>query len=313
MNDSSPSLEAAHTSLQGAHILIVDDETLHCRHLARNVEDWGAIAFPAQTLAEALRLHREAAPDIVLLDVIMPDVDGFKLAQRFKREAPFVPIILLTALDDIASKERGLLAGADECLTKPVNLVELRIRVSSMLRIKRLANQLEAANARLSALATVDPLTQLVNRRVLDERMTLELKRARRYRVPLACLLIDVDHFKSVNDTRGHPVGDMVLAAIAGTLAGTIRDTDLVGRYGGEEFMVLAPQTSLAQGGLLGERLRKGVESQKTSEPDFPLVTVSIGVASTEQTMASPEDLVALADGALYRAKRAGRNRVVGP
>jgi diguanylate cyclase (GGDEF)-like protein len=312
MIESPLPFEAAQASIQGAHILIVDDEPLQCRHLARSVEEWGAVPFVAQTFADAMRLHREAAPDIVLLDVMMPHVDGFKVAQQFKREVKFVPIILLTGLDDIESKRRGLAAGADECLSKPVNLLELQIRVSSMLRIKRLADQLEAANVRLSALATIDPLTQLANRQVLTERLTLEFKRAKRYRNPFSCLLIDIDHFKKVNDTRGHPVGDIVLAAVAGTLAGTIRDTDLVGRYGGEEFMILAPETSLRQAMFLGERLRCGIESQVTSEPDFPRVTVSIGIASTDQTIESTTDLVALADEALYRAKREGRNRVVG-
>jgi diguanylate cyclase (GGDEF)-like protein len=312
MTDLLPPFDSPLASIREARILIVDDEPLQCAQLARGVEEWGAVPFVAQTFADALRLHRDVAPDIVLLDVVMPQVDGFKVAARFKREARFVPIILLTGLDDIESKRRALIAGADECLTKPVNLVELQIRVSSMLRIKRLADQLEAANVRLSALATVDPLTQLVNRRVLTERMTLEFTRAKRYRNPFSCLLIDIDHFKNVNDTRGHTVGDMVLAAVAGSLAGTIRDTDLVGRYGGEEFMILAPETSLRQAMLLGERLRCGVESQVTSEVDFPAVTISIGIAGTEQAVESTTDLVALADEALYRAKREGRNRVVG-
>ncbi len=312
MSDSSLPFEAAQASIQGAHILIVDDEPLQCRYLARSVEEWGAIPFVAHTFAEALRLHREAAPDIVLLDVVMPHVDGFKIAGRFKREAQFVPVILLTSLEDIESKRRGLAAGADEFLSKPVNLLELQIRVSSMLRIKRLADQLEAANVRLSALATLDPLTQLANRRVLTERLTLEFKRAKRYRNPFSCLMIDIDNFKKVNDTHGHPVGDMVLAAVAGTLAGTIRDTDLVGRYGGEEFMILAPETSLKQAMFLGERLRRGIEAQVTSERDFPRVTVSIGIASTDQAIEPNTDLVALADKALYQAKHEGRNRVVG-
>jgi two-component system, cell cycle response regulator len=206
MTDLLPPFDSPLASIREARILIVDDEPLQCAQLARGVEEWGAVPFVAQTFADALRLHRDVAPDIVLLDVVMPQVDGFKVAARFKREARFVPIILLTGLDDIESKRRALIAGADECLTKPVNLVELQIRVSSMLRIKRLADQLEAANVRLSALATVDPLTQLVNRRVLTERMTLEFTRAKRYRNPFSCLLIDIDHFKNVNDTRGHTV-----------------------------------------------------------------------------------------------------------
>jgi diguanylate cyclase (GGDEF)-like protein len=298
-------------SLRGARILIIDDDKAQCGHLARIVEEWQAIAFTAQTLSDALRHYKEGNPDLVMCDVLMPHVDGYKLAQMFKRDGRFVPIILLTALDDLDSKRRGLAAGADEFLTKPVNTLELQIRVSSMLRIKRLADELEAANARLKTLATIDPLTQLSNRRVLGERLNYEFARAARYRSQVACLMLDVDHFKKVNDVHGHLVGDKVLVEVGAGIATTIRSTDLGGRYGGEEFMVIAPETPAQQALVLAERLRQGIVQRIAQAPGLPRVTVSIGVSTSELKLQSVEELVHRADQALYRAKQQGRDRVV--
>jgi two-component system, cell cycle response regulator len=299
------------TSLRDARILIVDDDPLQCKHFSRLVAEWAAVAFTATSLAEALRLYRTVAPDLVMLDVLMPHVDGYKLSQIFKREGRFVPIILLTALDDLESKRRGLAAGADEFLTKPVNALELQIRATSMLRIKRLADELEAANAKLTALATIDSLTQLPNRRVLSDRLAFEFARAGRYVQPLSCLMVDVDYFKKVNDTFGHQIGDKVLTEVGATLQKTIRTTDLVGRYGGEEFMVILPQTRGVDARIAAERLRRAVATRPRASSDIPEVTVSIGIGSMEQpTAASVDDLVHRADQALYKAKEAGRNRV---
>jgi two-component system cell cycle response regulator len=298
-------------SLRGARILIIDDDRAQCGHLSRIVQEWEAIAFPAQTLADALRLYKEGNPDLVMCDVLMPHVDGYKLAQMFKRDGRFVPIILLTALDDLDSKRRGLAAGADEFLTKPVNTLELQIRVSSMLRIKRLADELEKANARLQTLATTDPLTKLANRRMLGERLAYEFARARRYQSQVACLMIDVDHFKKVNDVHGHLVGDKVLVELGAGIAGAIRTTDLGGRYGGEEFMVIAPETPQRHAVILAERLRQTIVQRIAQTAGIPPVTLSIGVATTELNPQSVEELVGRADQALYKAKQDGRDRVV--
>jgi two-component system cell cycle response regulator len=300
-------------SLRGARVLIVDDDALQCSHLAQVMREWDAEPFTAQTLADALRLHKEARPDLVLLDVMMPHVDGYKLAQMFKRNATFVPIILLTALEDIDSKRRGLSAGADEFLTKPVNTLELQIRMSSMLRIKRLADELEKVNKELAELATVDALTAVANRRAVEQRLAHEFQRAKRYKHPLSVMLVDIDHFKSVNDTYGHPVGDKVLVEVAAAIRQSIRGTDMVGRFGGEEFIVLAPETPASAGGIVAERVRQSIAHRTSGKSDqgMPAVTASIGVASTEIAAANETELVTRADQALYRAKREGRNRVI--
>jgi len=305
--------ELVATSLRGARVLIVDDDPLQCSHLAQVMKEWDAEPFTAQSLADALRLHKEARPDLVLLDVMMPHVDGYKLAQMFKRTAMFVPIILLTALEDIDSKRRGLSAGADEFLIKPVNTLELQIRMSSMLRIKRLADELERVNKELAELATIDGLTQVANRRAVEQRLVHEFQRARRYKHPFTCMLIDIDHFKAVNDNYGHPVGDKVLIEVAAAIRQSTRNTDLVGRFGGEEFMVLAPETPMTSGELVADRIRRSIAHRTASrvEKGMPAVTASLGLASTELAVASETELVARADQALYRAKHEGRNRVI--
>jgi diguanylate cyclase (GGDEF)-like protein len=294
-------------------VLIVDDDPLQCSHLAQLVREWDAEPFTAQTLADALRLHKEARPDLVMLDVMMPHIDGYKLAQMFKRSAAFVPIILLTALEDIDSKRRGLSAGADEFLTKPVNGLELQIRMMSMLRIKRLADELEKVNKELAELATIDALTQVANRRAVEQRLVHEFQRARRYKHPFTVILVDIDHFKSVNDNFGHPMGDKVLIEVAAAIRQSTRSTDMVGRFGGEEFIVLAPETPGIAGRLVAERVRECI-SRRTSEKSdqgLPAVTASLGVASTELAVATETELVTRADQALYRAKHEGRNRVI--
>jgi diguanylate cyclase (GGDEF)-like protein len=307
---TSSSGEWLASSVEGARILIVDDEKAQCGHLARIVETWGAVPIVAQTTAEALQQYRDGAPDLVLLDVLMPKIDGYKLARIFKSDGKYVPIILLTALEDLDSKRRGLAAGGDEFLTKPVNVLELQIRVSSMLRIRRLTTELEDVNRQLQAFASIDPLTQLMNRRVLDERLDQEFARATRYGHKLACMMLDVDHFKKVNDTYGHQVGDEVLVQVAAAIRATIRKTDVAARYGGEEFVVLVPETPWTGAQVLAERLRHAVASSR-SETAQPSVTVSIGIAATELGLGSARELLKRADEALYEAKRAGRDRVV--
>jgi two-component system, cell cycle response regulator len=305
--------EWVETSLRDARILVIDDDPLQCRHFSQLVEGWDAVAFTATSLAEALRLYRTVTPDLVMLDVLMPHVDGYKLSQIFKREGPFVPIILLTGLDDLESKRRGLAAGADEFLTKPVNELELQIRVSSMLRIKRLADELEAANSKLRALAAVDALTQVPNRRVLSERLAFEFARAARYVQPLSCLMVDVDYFKKVNDTYGHPAGDAVLVALAETIRKMVRNEDVFARYGGEEFALILRGIDGVGAASVGERLRERVEVMRVpSEHGELSITVSVGCSSfADLEDKTPEALVSSADKRLYAAKHAGRNRVV--
>jgi diguanylate cyclase (GGDEF)-like protein len=182
-----------------------------------------------------------------------------------------------------------------------------------MLRIKRLADELERVNKNLAELATIDPLTQVANRRAVENRLAHEFQRERRYKHPLACILVDIDNFKSVNDTYGHPVGDKVLIEVAAAIRESIRTTDLVARFGGEEFIILAPETTTVAAHMVAERIRRAITENTTAKADqgLPVVTASLGVASTEVPVANESELVSKADAALYRAKPDGRNRVV--
>jgi diguanylate cyclase (GGDEF)-like protein len=302
--------EAAGTT-EPVRILIVDDDRAMRDYIAQAAEESGYQAVKAENWSEAVQRFRESRPDLVLLDVMMPGIDGYKMARMLKTEARerFVPIILLTALEDVESKRRGMAAGADDFLTKPVSPVELQIRLSSMLRIKALADALGQANARLAELAVTDPLTGLANRRALNEQIEREWSRARRYERPLGFLILDIDHFKVVNDSFGHAVGDQVLQRVSQVVRQTVRTTDMAARFGGEELVVLAPETGTEACRLMGERVREAVAA--SDNPGTPRVTVSIGVSSTEiEGLTRAAELVESGDQALYRAKHAGRNRV---
>ena len=294
-------------------VLIVDDNRTSRAELAGMVESLGYKAITAESGLEGLRLVREAQPSLVLLDLVMPDFDGFKVAAAVKAMPRFVPVILLTALNDIESKRRGQAAGADDFLSKPVVLLELQIRIAAMLRIRRLTEQLDAANKRLGELAHTDQLTGLANRRRFEQLFASEHERARRHHRPLAVLTLDIDHFKAVNDTYGHAVGDEVLKAVARSVAKTLRQTDWIARTGGEEFVVLAPESNPAGAVALGERLRRRVEGLTIDSGGVQLAkTISIGVAAWDGSGPVTADaLLSASDDALYQAKEKGRNRVV--
>jgi diguanylate cyclase (GGDEF)-like protein len=295
-----------------ATILIIDDVAASRDELAAMVEGLGHRAVVAASGLEGLGLLREVRPSLVLLDLVMPDVDGFKVAAAIKSQPLFVPVVLLTAIDDIESKRRGQAAGADDCLTKPVVPLELQIRIAAMLRIKSLTDELDAANRRLAELAETDGLTNIANRRRFDRMYAHEHERADRYARPLSVLLCDLDHFKRVNDTYGHGAGDQVLLATAQALARTVRQSDTVGRLGGEEFGVLAPEVGPSGALALGERLRRAVEVLEPAPSGGPRVTISVGaVAWDGRGKVDMATLLERADKALYEAKQSGRNRVV--
>ncbi|HET7585425.1 MAG TPA: diguanylate cyclase [Gemmatimonadaceae bacterium] len=298
-----------------ARVLIVDDHPDNLELLRVRLEAWGYEVRAAASGEQAIRSVRDDAPDLILLDVMMPEMDGHEVARRIKSDpsVPFIPIIMQTALDSVAHKVRGLDAGADDYITKPINFDELEARLHSMLRIKRLHLDLEAANAELRRMATIDGLTGVFNRRHLEERFHEMFEHAWRLHEPLACVIFDLDHFKSVNDTHGHRAGDQVLRQFADLLRRSAREVDRVGRYGGEEFLVILPGTVLDAAVTFGERTRQEVEETVFSSDEGPLRrTVSGGVAAwPHPRIRTRDDLLKAADDALYVAKALGRNRVV--
>ena len=265
---------------------------------------------------EALDQVRSQAPDLILLDVMLPDIDGYEISRRIKNNAelPFIPIILVTARDSTQDKVAGLDAGADDYLTKPINFPELEARVRSMLRIKRLQDELEEKNRELERLSISDGLTGLFNHRHIHGLLEEEFERAERSGERVSVAMFDLDHFKSVNDRFGHQAGDRVLVQLADILRVTAREIDRLGRYGGEEFIALLPETDIESAAVFVERVRREVARRHfdIAAQESLRLTISAGVATYPwHGIDTPETLVRLADAALYAAKARGRDRVV--
>ncbi|HJU89081.1 MAG TPA: diguanylate cyclase [Gemmatimonadaceae bacterium] len=303
-------------------VLIVDDHPDNVEVIRARLEASGYQTTCASDGEEALRLVHEDPPDLILLDVMMPKVSGMEVARQVKGAAdlPFIPIIMQTALDSVEAKVEGLGAGADDYITKPINFAELEARVRSMLRIKELHDAVEKrerelarANHELQRMAVTDGLTGLYNRRHLEERLHEMFEHSQRLHEPLSVAMFDLDHFKSVNDSHGHQAGDEVLRQLAQLLKNAARDIDRVGRYGGEEFMIILPGTVLDAAVTFAERARQEVESYVFKfEGGTIRRTLSCGVAGWPHPRLRHRDqLVKAADDALYVAKERGRNRVV--
>jgi two-component system cell cycle response regulator len=256
--------------------------------------------------AEALRvLEQEESPKLVILDWMMPHMDGVEVCRAIRKRTaePYVYIILLTAKGHQEEINEGLEAGADDYITKPFDLQELKARLRVGKRILELHEQLFSQ-------ARHDSLTSLPNRSAILEFLQKELIRSVREKNPVAVIMTDLDHFKHVNDTYGHLIGDAVLREAARRLGASLRASDSVGRYGGEEFLVVAPSCGLTGGADLAERLRESICGAPIDAPGQTIaVTMSFGVAST-CSIKQVNQLLNAADEALYAAKKAGRNRV---
>ncbi len=287
-----------------ARILVVDDNPLNLRMLA----DWLATEHYVVNTAtdgfEALAKIAAERPDIVLLDVVMPELNGFEVCRRIKADPTMadIPVIMVTALSDVDDLVRGFDAGAEDFVTKPFNFDALMARVRSQLRRKR---QYE----RIVEEALVDPLTCAFNRRYFDAHAPRMAARCRAARNPVAVLMIDVDNLKQINDARGHSAGDRVLKEVVDRFTSALRPSDLVARMGGDEFVVVMPETDQDAALQIAERLRSRIGDTPV---EGVAVTVSVGAAASRPD--EEEELDATlqrADAALYEAKRAGGNRVI--
>lgn len=295
------------------HVLVVDDDPTHGEEVARTVAELGYHVTVTATWTQALRAFRAQIIDLVLMDAMMPTVDGFKLTRILRGYTDsYVPILFLTGLADANSREQCVSAGADDFLSKPVDPLELKVRLKAMLRIRQLTWALEEQSRQLETLAHNDPLTGIANRRSFAKRIDEELERARRTGGALSLLMLDIDHFKRVNDTFGHAIGDDVLSYFGDLLERTSRGCDVPFRLGGEEFAILAPDSDEAAAEVLAERVRETFETQSEDATAAGRLTVSIGIASTAgmPVGVTAAQLTEAADRTLYAAKRKGRNRV---
>lgn len=297
-------------------ILVIDDSESHRGKIRALLEESRVFSriLEAGDGFEGLRLLMGETVDVVLLDLEMPKLDGEKLL-RMKDSSPGgknIPFIFLTASTDLTRRARLLTDGASDAIEKPFHPAELVARLRLHMKVKRLQDELRVKNASLAQLSSVDGLTGLRARRFVDEVLSIEFLRARRYRTPLSIVMADIDHFKKVNDEYGHQAGDAVLRGVSELIQCMMRNTDVVGRYGGEEIIMIGPQSSAQGAAILAERLRGAIEAASFEHGDEKLsVTASFGVAEYQRHMASVEALVEAADRALYAAKEKGRNQVV--
>jgi two-component system, cell cycle response regulator len=300
-------------------ILVADDEPVNRALIQRRLEREGYQVLTARNGSEAVELASELLPDLVLLDVMMPEMDGMDACRLLKETEATrdIPVIFLSARDETAMKVNGLSLGADDYISKPFEAEELIARVHVAIRLKRerdqLRNNAEEASLRAEIAqerAMTDALTGLLNRYGLQHVLAREHAEARRYSRSLSCLVIDLDNFKTINDTYGHPIGDLTLQQIASILREAVRASDTVFRYGGEEFLVLLPETDLDGAIALGEKIRAASASRLFGEGQrvFSL-TLSAGAGCLCDNE-SGHDMIARADMALYHAKEQGRNRV---
>jgi two-component system, cell cycle response regulator len=322
VHDAAAPADAQARLEAGSRILVVDDHEDNVELLRARLESWGYRVESAHDGKAALESVSASPPDLILLDVMMPSLDGNEVARRVKQNPalPFIPIIMQTALDSTESKVEGLEAGADDYITKPIEFAELKARLRSMLRIKRLQEELEErerelleANERLRHMSRTDALTGLENRRSIERHLDGMFAHGLRLDEPLGCVMCDLDRFKSVNDDFGHHAGDAVLKQFAQMLKKAAREIDVVGRYGGEEFIALLPGTKIDAAVTFAERVRKDVEAHTfVFEGASIRRTASFGVAGWPHPRITDCDkIVRSADDALYVAKETGRNRVV--
>jgi diguanylate cyclase (GGDEF)-like protein len=294
-------------------ILIADDEIISRKLLQGTLAQLGheCIAVADGTAAIEAML-RTGGPRLAILDWMMPGADGLEVCRVVRERAEaYAYLILLTGRDSAEDMITALDARVDDFLTKPFRLGELRARLRSGIRVLELQTGLLEAHEALRQHATLDHLTGLWNRSMILEQLDRELSRARREKSALTVAMVDIDRFKAINDTHGHAAGDAVIRDTAAAIRSQLRESDVVGRYGGEEFLMLMPGCGAESGGVIAERVRQRIEAVPTLYGALALsVTASFGLASTKVSGTEPSHLVEAADSALYLAKSNGRNRV---
>lgn len=298
-------------------ILVVDDEKFNRSVLSDLLKPEYTVTLAKDGHQAIEKAHSEHPPELILLDVAMPVMDGYMACSELKA-SPItrdIPIIFVTAMQSQEDEHKGLQLGAIDYIAKPFSPPIVLARVRNHLALSQARQKLAEAhtmlamkNKQLEVMATKDALTGLNNRYSLDEELTREMNKAKRFERPLSVMLIDIDNFKQINDNFGHQVGDMVLKQIGNQLQHGVRNTDIVGRWGGEEFLVVCPETDVEGVCKLAENLRTKVEEQVY--PVQSNVTASFGVTSLEGDE-SIKELLNRADSNLYRAKESGRNKVV--
>ena len=290
-------------------ILIVDDIASNIQILANILKDMYNIKVATNGENAIAIASKEPKPDLVLLDVIMPEMDGYEVCKQLKNDnhTKDIPIIFVTANNETVDEENGFNLGAVDYITKPVNPAIVKVRVKTQITIKQQQDELKL-------LASTDSMTKLYNRRYFSKIAEQSLELAKRENNELSIIMLDIDKFKNVNDTYGHQVGDDVIIQLARNIMHAQRKSDISSRYGGEEFVLLLPNTNIDGAKILAEKLRQIVELSeiKFNETQILKYTISLGLASIDITNdKNIETALKKADDALYEAKENGRNQVV--
>lgn len=301
-----------------ATVLLVEDDPAQADAAKEKLQNAGYEVIWAQDGINAIKIVKTKKPDIILLDVVLPGMDGHEVCRWLKlnEDTKGIPVIMLTVKKEISDKISGLQVGADDYLPKPYDDLELNARIYASLRTKALQDELRMKNRQLEevlhkveSMAVTDVLTGLFNRRRFHDDITKEFERSKRYATPFSLILLDIDHFKNINDNYGHQAGDRTLKEVTEIILKNVREIDTAARYGGEEFMVILPNTEKKEAVEVAERMRIGIENNKFSNIEGTIITVSIGVSGMPDKDIDNEDkVISCADLALYRAKQKGRN-----
>jgi len=299
-------------------LVLAEDDSTQRMIMTRLLQDAGYVVDAVRTGDEALAKIVGGGYQILITDWDMPGMDGATLCRRVRgtQLESYLYVLLLTAYNSIESTVAGLEAGADDYIRKPANAAELIARLNSGRRIIRLEQSLLRAGEQIRQLSITDPLVGIFNRRYLNEQLVRDIERARRYHHPIAVIMSDIDHFKSINDRLGHQAGDEVLQAFVVRLQESIRSSDWVARYGGEEFVIVLPETGLTEATHVAEKVRIRCAAEPfLTKGEALTVTASFGVANLEQSavaaVEAAEVLLHCADVALFGSKDAGRNLVM--
>lgn len=296
-----------------ATILLAEDSSVIRAVVRQQLEEEGYHVEEAADGLAAIETCRETKPDAVLLDIEMPGLDGRQVLARMKGDAALadIPVVFLTGRTTTDDLVAGLRAGAHDYLRKPFEPAELIARIGGAVKIKQLQDELRRRNAELDRVSRIDALTEVYNRRHLEEQLKEQGTSSRRRGAPLAVILFDIDHFKQVNDVYGHPAGDDVLQQCSRRIVDTIRAGGVVGRWGGEEFLVILPDTNVDEAAVVAERVRGVVAATPVTLDTAQQLRVTLSGGCAADADGDTDALLLRADAALYRAKEAGRDRIV--
>lgn len=295
-------------------VLLVDDDQFCVDSLSIWLEHHDYDIMKAYSAADAMLCMEQRLPDIILLDFFMPESNGLEVLKQIRMNGATkaIPVILVSGADDTQTIVDAMEAGANDYVTKPIDLRVMLARLRTHLKMGELVAKLEAQTAILTRLADHDELTHVYNRRSICDVLDAELSRCTRYGNDLSVLMLDIDLFKRVNDELGHPAGDELLKQFVERVVNSLRATDVVGRYGGDEFLAVLRETNVVRATNAAERIRRSVADDPfVLSSGEQLITVSVGVATLPPAFdGSDQNLIEMADQAMYEAKRLGRNKV---